>query len=91
MGNSKYDPRTRYFPAFDDGELFIDLDKEFTDSEKAKSFIASLNDKERTRLGGAEPDTQWFVAKLVSRITIEWTDKRATPKRRVVRKTAIKK
>lgn len=93
MAHPKYDPRTHYVPAFDDGELFIDLSHEFTDSEKAKSFVASLNDKERQRLGGQEPDTLWFVAKLVSRVTIEWTDKRTahknpSPKKRVVRKKA---
>lgn len=90
---TKYDPRTMFYPAFDDGELFIDMDKEFTDSEKAKSFVRSRNAEEVKRLGGKEPDTRWFVAKMVGRITIEWTDKAShqTTKKRVVRKAASKK
>jgi hypothetical protein len=87
---TKYDPRTRYYPAFDDGELFIDLHEEFTDSEKAKSFVRARNGKEFERLGGQEPDTRWFVAKVVQRLTVEWTDKAShqPPKKRVVRKKA---
>lgn len=90
MANPKHDPQLRYFPAFDDGELFVDYMHDFTDSEKAKSFVAGRNDAERKRLGGQEPDTLWFVAKAQVRVTIEWTDKRTPPKKRVIRKTAKK-
>lgn len=82
----KYDPRTRYYPAFDDGELYVDLGEEFTDSERAKSFVKALNTKERKRLGDREPDTLWFVIKAVQKLTIEWSDR--APKKRVVRKKA---
>lgn len=90
---TKYDPRVRFYPAFDDGELFIDMDQEFTDGEKAKSAVRAKNAEEVRRLSGREPDTRWFVAKIVGRVTIEWTDKAShqPPKKRVVRKAASKK
>jgi hypothetical protein len=91
---TKYDPRTRYYPAFDDGDLFVDSTREFTDSERCKSAVQALNKREKDRLKTGEPDTTWFVAKVVGRITIEWTPKKpaekVAPKKRVVRKTATK-
>lgn len=90
---TKYDPRVRFYPAFDDGELFIDTETEFTDSEKAQKHVRGLNAAEVKRLSGKEPDTRWFVAKSVNKLTIEWVDKAShqPPKKRVVRKPAAKK
>lgn len=83
---TKYDPRTMYYPAFDDGELFIDTHTDFTNSEECKLVVQARNQKEKDRMKSGEPDTTWFVAKMVGRVTIEWTPKKPAPKKKVVRK-----
>lgn len=79
-----YVPKVRYVAVFelDEGELFLD-DEEFESDQEAQIRAIALNNNERERLGGREPDTVWFVVKSTTRFTDAFKPPR---KRKIVAK-----